>query len=287
MATVTLGNIKLNWKGAYNAGTAYAIDDVVSYNGSSYIAKTATTGNLPTVTANWDIMSSAGTNGTNGTDLSTTLTTQGDLVYRDGSGLQRLGAGTAGQVLQTGGSGANPSWTNVSSDFVKVGHSELSSNASSFTLSNVFSTTYDIYEVFFQFTRDTTSQVQMEFEKSSDGSMQNANYYFASNMATKNNSTSNVSCQGDWNYGNFRLHENQVSTATHNALWHIKVSRPMEALQTRWQHHCSQYDGSYIRELHGGGWNANEEAHSGLKFSTTSGDMIAGSSCTIYGLKHA
>ena len=44
MATVTLGNIKLNWKGAYNAGTAYAIDDVVSYNGSSYIAKTATTG---------------------------------------------------------------------------------------------------------------------------------------------------------------------------------------------------------------------------------------------------
>ena len=39
MATVTLGNIKLNWKGAYNAGTAYAIDDVVSYNGSSYVAK--------------------------------------------------------------------------------------------------------------------------------------------------------------------------------------------------------------------------------------------------------
>jgi hypothetical protein len=25
--------------------------------------------------------------------------------------LQRLGAGTAGQVLQTGGAGANPSWT--------------------------------------------------------------------------------------------------------------------------------------------------------------------------------
>ena len=56
MATVTLGNIKLTWKGAYNAGTAYAIDDVVSYNGSSYVAKTATTGNLPTVTANWDCL---------------------------------------------------------------------------------------------------------------------------------------------------------------------------------------------------------------------------------------
>ena len=46
MATVNLGNIKLNWKGAYNAGTAYVIDDVVSYNGSSYVCILASTGNL-------------------------------------------------------------------------------------------------------------------------------------------------------------------------------------------------------------------------------------------------
>ena len=113
MATVNLGNIKFNWKGTYNAGTAYAIDDVVSYNGSSYVCIAATTGNLPTVTAKWDVMSSAGTNGTNGTDVGTTITTQGDILYRDGSGLARLGAGTNGQLLQTGGTGANPSWTNA------------------------------------------------------------------------------------------------------------------------------------------------------------------------------
>jgi hypothetical protein len=59
-------------------------------------------------------MSAAGANGTNGTDLTTTLTTQGDLVYRDGSGLARLGYGTSGQVLQTNGSGANPSWVDAS-----------------------------------------------------------------------------------------------------------------------------------------------------------------------------
>lgn len=35
---------------------------------------------------------------------------QGDLLYRSSSGWARLAAGTAGQVLQTGGSGANPSW---------------------------------------------------------------------------------------------------------------------------------------------------------------------------------
>jgi hypothetical protein len=114
MAIVNLGSIKFNWKGAYAGGTAYAVDDVVSYNGSSYVCTAASTGNLPTDTNFWDQMSSAGTNGTNGTDLTTTLTSQGDLVYRDGSGLQRLGAGTSGQVLQTGGSGANPSWTDAS-----------------------------------------------------------------------------------------------------------------------------------------------------------------------------
>lgn len=37
---------------------------------------------------------------------------QGDILYRDASGWTRLGAGTAGQVLQTNGTGANPSWVN-------------------------------------------------------------------------------------------------------------------------------------------------------------------------------
>jgi hypothetical protein len=120
MATVNLGSIKFKWKGTYSGATAYTIDDVVEYNGSSYICILASTGNLPTNATYFEQMSSAGTNGTNGTDLGTTLTTQGDLVYRDGSGLQRLGAGTAGQVLQTGGAGANPSWSTVSSDFVKI-----------------------------------------------------------------------------------------------------------------------------------------------------------------------
>ena len=141
MATVTLGNIKLNWKGAYNAGTAYAIDDVVSYNGSSYVAKTATTGNLPTVTANWDLMSQAGTNGTNGTDLTSTLTAQGDILYRDGSGLAKLGAGTSGQFLKTQGTGANPVWATNTSGLIQKTYFETTTttatSSSSFTASSL------------------------------------------------------------------------------------------------------------------------------------------------------
>ena len=101
MATINLGAIKFNWKGAYNSSTTYAVDDVVSSGGNSYVCIQAF--NIKAVgnaTAYWNIMSSAGTNGTNGTDLGTTLTTQGDLLYRDGSGLQRLPKGTAGQVIK-------------------------------------------------------------------------------------------------------------------------------------------------------------------------------------------
>jgi hypothetical protein len=116
MATINLGAIKFKWQGAYNAGTAYTVDDVVSYNGSSYICILASTGNLPTDATYFEQMSQAGTDGT---DLTSTLTTQGDILYRDGSGLQRLGAGTSGQVLQSGGTGANPSWTTVSSGGLK------------------------------------------------------------------------------------------------------------------------------------------------------------------------
>ena len=107
MATVNLGNIKLNWKGAYNSSTAYIIDDVVSYNGSSYVCILASTGNLPTVTTYWNQMSAAGTDGT---DVGTTLTTQGDILYRDGSGLQRLAKGTAGQVLKINSGATAPEW---------------------------------------------------------------------------------------------------------------------------------------------------------------------------------
>lgn len=103
MAIVNLGSIKFNWKGAYAGGTAYAVDDVVSYNGSSYVCILASTGNLPTNATYWNVMAEGG-------DVATTLTTQGDILYRDASGLQRLGAGTSGEFLKTQGTGANPVW---------------------------------------------------------------------------------------------------------------------------------------------------------------------------------
>jgi hypothetical protein len=148
MATVNLGRIKFVWQGAYSGATAYVADDVVSYNGSSYICILASTGNLPTNTTYWSIMSSAGTNGTNGTDLTSTITTQGDILYRDASGLARLGAGTSGQVLTTQGSGANPQWSTVSSDYVLLATTNQTSSVASVSFDG-FSDTYNSFQIFF------------------------------------------------------------------------------------------------------------------------------------------
>lgn len=48
------------WLGAYSAGTAYVVNDVVSYNNSSYICILNSTGNLPTNATYWSLMALAG-----------------------------------------------------------------------------------------------------------------------------------------------------------------------------------------------------------------------------------
>lgn len=122
MATVNLGRIKFVWQGAYNGATAYVADDVVSYNGSSYICILASTGNLPTNTTYWNQMSAKGTDGTDITSIAGLA--QGDILYYNGTAWVRLGAGTSGQFLKTNGAGANPAWTTISTDFVSANYYE-------------------------------------------------------------------------------------------------------------------------------------------------------------------
>ena len=49
------------WRGAYSGATAYVVDDVVSYLGSSYICILASTNNLPTNTTYWQLFATTGT----------------------------------------------------------------------------------------------------------------------------------------------------------------------------------------------------------------------------------
>ena len=106
MATINLGRIKPVFQGAYNAGTAYVVDDIVTFDGQSFICILASTGNATSNATYWTLIAKKGADVTE-------LTTHGDFLFRDGTGVQRLAAGSSGQVLVTKGASANPEWASA------------------------------------------------------------------------------------------------------------------------------------------------------------------------------
>jgi hypothetical protein len=56
-----------NWSGTWDLSTTYDVNDVVEYNGSSFISIiSGNLGNAITVTSAWNLMAQAGTSGTSG-----------------------------------------------------------------------------------------------------------------------------------------------------------------------------------------------------------------------------
>jgi hypothetical protein len=91
ITSINLGKIKFNWKGAWALGQPYVKDDVVRYNGSSYVCITGHTS-----ATSWATNSSKFELMVEGTTVTTTL---GDIVYRDVTQDARLPIGADGQVL--------------------------------------------------------------------------------------------------------------------------------------------------------------------------------------------
>jgi hypothetical protein len=66
-ATGPFGPEGLKWRGAWSSATGYTVDDAVSHNGSSWIAKLAHQNSAPTEgSANWDLLSKKGDTGDTG-----------------------------------------------------------------------------------------------------------------------------------------------------------------------------------------------------------------------------
>ncbi len=62
-SAIAVEDAKIIWRGEYDAGTAYSVNDAVSYSGSSYVNTAASTGVVPTNVSNWDVLASAGGSG--------------------------------------------------------------------------------------------------------------------------------------------------------------------------------------------------------------------------------
>lgn len=101
MATISLGKVALKWRGVYDSATAYNGQDIVSYEGTSYIAKVdAPVGQAPSNTQYWDVFAQG---------VEGLAQNAGDLLYFDGQQLQVLPAGGENQVLRIGAGGL-PEW---------------------------------------------------------------------------------------------------------------------------------------------------------------------------------
>ena len=106
MATITLGKVAIKWRGVYDAALTYTAQDVVSEGGSSYIAKTnVPIASLPSTNATlWDVFAQG---------VEGVTTTAGELIYHNGTDLEALPVGTAGQILKLDNTGI-PEWSTYS-----------------------------------------------------------------------------------------------------------------------------------------------------------------------------
>lgn len=280
MATVNLGRIKFVWQGAYNGATAYVADDVVSYNGSSYICILASTGNLPTNATYWSLMAQSGTDITSIAGLS-----QGDVLYYNGTSWVRLGAGTSGQVLTTQGSGANPQWSTVSSDVVLLATQNSTSGATSVSLDGYFSATYKNYLVVGVVKDNGASGGWLYARFLRGGSIVSTSNYYGSMTSAYNGIVASASSAAD----SFIRIVQLGNDASRSSSFTMTIYNPLGT--TKWKqltHYAWGHDGN-ANGIHGGSGGGtlqdSTSAISGINFSDSSGSSSFQTELKLYGLK--
>ena len=158
MATLNLGRIKPVFRGAYSGSTAYVVDDIVTHGNESFICIQAHGAGTQatTQTAYWTKLAAKGTDGT---DVGTTITTQGDILYRDGSGLQRLAKPASDKFLQNT-SGGVLSWADSGGGVLQVKTVQTGAYHST-TNTNFGTTAYEVPGLTFSITPSSASSYIM------------------------------------------------------------------------------------------------------------------------------
>jgi hypothetical protein len=295
MATINLGRIKPVFRGAYAGGTAYVVDDIVTHGNETFICIQAGTGNATSNASYWTKLAAKGADGSDGTNVATTLTTQGDILYRDGSGLARLGYGTAGQVLQTGGSGANPSWGTVSSDFVKVNTTNISNGAGTVYLDSVFTSAYNTYKIYMTQLKghdSTNGQIYWKFRTGSSTST--GSYWRTGNASWRTSGANNTSAEGAWgeSYNNFGgWNAPDTDTESGNAVYDYEITvygiNGSNYKQMVWTKFGWEQGNTYPVYTHGGTLLNNTGTVDGFFISRLNGGGFSSDGkIIVYGLKH-
>lgn len=103
----------MDFKGEYAAMSNYSTADVVTYSGSSFVARQPSTGQTPAEGAYWQTLAAKGTSGTNGNDgpntvTSSTTTTLSGYVFANNTTCSAAANSTS--LAKIGESGSDPTW---------------------------------------------------------------------------------------------------------------------------------------------------------------------------------
>tara|TARA_R100001440_G_scaffold67991_1_gene89391 strand:- start:356 stop:1240 length:885 start_codon:yes stop_codon:yes gene_type:complete len=293
MATVNLGRIKPVFKGTWSNSTAYTVDDFVVHSNECYIAIQAGTNQNPASASSYWTKIAA--KGTDGTDISTTLTTQGDILFRDGSGLQRLAKGTAAQVLKMNTAANAPEWGNLSSDYVKIArYSATGVGASSYNFENIFdASVYSRYIIHGYINKSSNgSQIRARYLNGSTA-YTNTNGYFHGGYDAYRQTNNNGNTLGPSNDGDGRDYLQMIawgSNSTYGVAWDMTI----EASQlVAGEHKFSTANSrgrddsgtSYVYSTGYGHHTSFTGLVNGIQFYTGDGNGLGQINITIYGEK--
>ena len=172
---------------------------------------------------------------------------------------------------------------------VQTGRTVLSSNASAIDVNSCFSSTYDTYLVIADKLECTVdSQYLFVRSRNDSGSVTGSNYkyanrYFEDDGNTENNSANSPDSKFDIT--------NDTDDSSNNGFFHahMYVHRPADAnTDTRMIVQSSFYNDSVddIKVGIGACNYQNAEAHNGISFNISTGDIRAGASITVYGIAY-
>jgi|5B_taG_2_1085324.scaffolds.fasta_scaffold25441_3 hypothetical protein len=286
MATINLGRVKPVFRGAYAGGTAYVVDDIVTSGNETFICIQASTGNATSNASYWTKLAAKGTDGTDGTDVGTVITTQGDILYRDGSGLQRLPKGTAGQVLKMNSGATAPEYGDLSSDMVLINTTTLS--GSSVVMDNIFSSTYKNYKVFIS-NAYASSDYHPRFRFRTGASSLSSGVYTYSHWRveqTNGNSGSALTVNA-WQDTYGRIHQEQEGNNANKTLnAEIHFFDPYNTAWNFWRTQSVGWDngGNWVVNMTGGGTAVDATSKTGLVLYPHTGTW-SGGTVKVYGLK--
>jgi len=267
LATVNIGNLTFTHRGDYDGSTAYAKNDVVYYatNGNAYIAKQATTGNVPTNGTYWSQFAQ-GSGGIWNAGLSL------------GSASQKLRVNSAGNALEFFTEPA------VTSDYVKLGSGNVTSGGS-FNIDGYFTNTYDVFKLF-TWGRTAWHKIRFRF---SDGTYSNTNYVWICDYGQRSSSSNANSASGSWNdsYGILSYWSGDNADEYHHA--ETTFVRPWDS--SGYAKNCSvvgwDYNSSEVHTYNNAVYldaNRYNDAMTGVHIFPTSG-TLSDTSWLLYGIK--